>query len=111
MYICIYIYIYLVLSFSALSHDVSVPLSKRFSRSHTSHSISLTRSPTDLSLADPTPPFNLHINPTRRNWRVFKRADLEFFRRRDALRRRRSTTTRWLASEIIVRVSPFFARI
>lgn len=39
----------------------------------------------DLSLTDSTPPFNLHINPTRRNWRVFKRADLEFFRRCDAV--------------------------
>lgn len=41
----------------------------------------------DLSLTDSTPPFNLHINPTRRNWRVFKRADLEFFRRCDAVPR------------------------
>lgn len=38
--------------------------------------------------SDPTPPFNLHINPTRRNWRAFKRADLEFFRTRDAFSRR-----------------------
>lgn len=76
----------LVLSFSPFSHDVSVPLSKRFSRSHIRPVLSRLFVPRpDLSLTDSTPPFNLHINPTRRNWRVFKRADLEFFRRcRDA---------------------------